>query len=364
MRTTATQLTPWLSAALGLMTLLAACGGAASPSASLSTPAQVFTYSGSDRQQQLEAGAKKEGKLMFYASLTMDTRARPLADAFQKKYPFIQVDIVQLFGLELRKRVLEEYQANRHDVDVMEADVLSTLDMKANHILAKFTSPQPTSIPAKLQDPDGQFVADREIPLVVSYNTNAVKDADVPKTYDDLLSPAWVGKLTTSAGGLLVPWTGAMLKIKNEDFIRKLAGQKVSVQSIPPAAVIGLVGSGEVTMMFPASIGDTLALKKKGGPVNWLALGQIPTNLGYDSVPVSAPHPNAAALFIDWLRSDDGQAAMAATGEGATGTKAVNSYSDFKLDRFYNDFSVPQDQYSAEYAKWDQLASSLFVTTK
>jgi ABC-type Fe3+ transport system substrate-binding protein len=98
--------------------------------------------------------------------------------------------------------------------------------------------------------------------------------------------------------------------------------------------------------------------------VNWAALGQIPTNLGYDAVPVSAPHPNAAALFIDWLRSDEGQAAMAATGEGATGTNAVNSYSDFKLDRFYTDFSVPQDQYRAEYMKWDQLSSSLFVSAK
>jgi iron(III) transport system substrate-binding protein len=356
-----------LSPTFALLTavLLGACGGNAPAAATTpSSPADVFQYSGADRQQQLEAGAKKEGKLLFYASLTLDTRARPLADAFQKKYSFVHVDIVQLFGLELRKRVLEEYQANRHDVDVMEADVLSTLDMKDAKILAKYSSPAATNIPTKLRDPDGQFMADREIPLVVSYNTNSVKESDVPKTYDDLLSPNWVGKLTTSAGGLLVPWTGAMLKIKGEDFIRKLAAQKVSVQSIPPAAVIGLVGSGEVTMMFPASLGDTLALKKKGGPVNWIAPGPIPTNLGYDSLAVAAPHPNAAALFIDWLRSDEGQAAMAATGEGATGTSTVNSYSDFKLDRFYTDFSVPQDQYRAEFTKWDQLSSSLFVTSK
>jgi ABC-type Fe3+ transport system substrate-binding protein len=122
----------------------------------------------------------------------------------------------------------------------------------------------PTNIPSKLRDPDGKFMADREIPLVVSYNTNNVKDSDVPKTYDDLLAPSWANKLTTSAGGLLVPWTGAMLQIKGEDFIRKLAAQKVSVQTIPPAAVIGLVGSGEVTALFPASLGDTLALNKEG----------------------------------------------------------------------------------------------------
>jgi len=47
--------------------------------------AELALYNGSDRQQILEEGAKKEGKLTSYATGQLGEAIRPLVTAFQKK---------------------------------------------------------------------------------------------------------------------------------------------------------------------------------------------------------------------------------------------------------------------------------------
>jgi len=64
-----------------------------SASAKPQTVAELAMYKGADRQQILEAGAKKEGKLTFYTSGILKQAVRPVVHAFEKKYPFIKVRI-------------------------------------------------------------------------------------------------------------------------------------------------------------------------------------------------------------------------------------------------------------------------------
>src|SRR5258705_10893564 len=47
--------------------------------------AAVAAYRGADRTQKLIAGARKEGELMLYSSLTQEDQLR-LADDFRKRY--------------------------------------------------------------------------------------------------------------------------------------------------------------------------------------------------------------------------------------------------------------------------------------
>src|SRR5690242_8437947 len=81
--------------------VLAACGGGAAqaPAAGSgaqngapTTPTTLAAYDGADRQQVLEAGAKKEGTLTWYTSLAgpiLDS----LSNAFKAKYPFLKMDV-------------------------------------------------------------------------------------------------------------------------------------------------------------------------------------------------------------------------------------------------------------------------------
>jgi iron(III) transport system substrate-binding protein len=48
------------------------------------------------REQVIE-GAKKEGKVVWYASLSLEDLKR-MSDAFEKKYPFIKVDPFRASG--------------------------------------------------------------------------------------------------------------------------------------------------------------------------------------------------------------------------------------------------------------------------
>src|SRR5215470_12941048 len=95
------------------------------------TPAEeVFTYAGPDRQQKLEEGARKEGKILWYTTMILDQRARPLAAAFRKKYPFIDVQIVQLDTGPLMQRAVSEFNAKRFDLDMIEGSIPISLALK------------------------------------------------------------------------------------------------------------------------------------------------------------------------------------------------------------------------------------------
>ena len=61
-------------------------------------------------------GAKKEGKLVWYTSMAIDT-SKPLLDAFQKEYPFIKSELVRAGEEQLMTRVLGEIRAGRWAVD-------------------------------------------------------------------------------------------------------------------------------------------------------------------------------------------------------------------------------------------------------
>src|SRR3712207_6517646 len=82
----------WVAGVLALV-LLAACGSGAAPAAQTTMSAeQVGTYSGADRQAMLEAGARREGALLWYTTLIVNQAVRPLVDGFTRKYPYIKVD--------------------------------------------------------------------------------------------------------------------------------------------------------------------------------------------------------------------------------------------------------------------------------
>ncbi|MFC1817437.1 hypothetical protein ACFL0M_16240, partial [Thermodesulfobacteriota bacterium] len=64
------------------------------------------------RLAPLIEGAKKEGKLVVYASTNI-TDALPMIAKFEKKYPFIKTSYVRLSGMTILNRILSEAKANK-----------------------------------------------------------------------------------------------------------------------------------------------------------------------------------------------------------------------------------------------------------
>ncbi len=317
----------------------------------------ILTYSGAERQKLLEEGARKEGKIVWFATLNPETRDQ-IAAAFKLKYPFLSLETARVETATLLKRAVEEYRAGQHDIDLVEVSYPGAVGLKMAGALAKFSSPMLQAIPAAAIDPDHYFFADRENPLVMSFNTNLVPESTAPRSYEDLLDPSWRGKLCTQNNAQAVQYFGALYHLKGEEYLRKLARQGFAIQDGAAREVAQLVAAGKVMMMIPVSISHPIALQKKGAPIAYRVLEPAPTAAGYVAALNQAPHPHATALLMDFILSEPGQQIMMESGSGAVRKGIKNPYPDFK--KLYIDFLVPQNQYEAEYKRWTELYQSLF----
>jgi hypothetical protein len=109
-----------------------------------------------DRERVLYDGAKKEGKLVWYTSLTI---YKEMAKFFEAKYPGVTVELYRATAVNLVSRVLSEAQAKRYLVDVIETTrirkapktrppaVCSTQRWIANPMLESATTETPLRVP-------------------------------------------------------------------------------------------------------------------------------------------------------------------------------------------------------------------------
>ncbi|MGZ8485424.1 MAG: hypothetical protein ACXW6R_15985 [Candidatus Binatia bacterium] len=88
-----------------------------SPAASVD---DVALLKSAERQKILVEGARKEGKLTFYTTLIIEQVVRPLKDAFEKEYPFIQMEYFRGNSDRVTQKLFAEYQAKRYAVDVVD----------------------------------------------------------------------------------------------------------------------------------------------------------------------------------------------------------------------------------------------------
>src|SRR6476469_9066634 len=113
---------------------------------------EIALYNKQDRQKFLVEGAKKEGKVSWYTSLIVDQVVRPVKEAFEKEYPFLQVEFFRGNAERLVQKMFAEYQAKRYDVDLIDGTVSPTMVHRAN-LLQRFYSPVLAEYPAELKDP-------------------------------------------------------------------------------------------------------------------------------------------------------------------------------------------------------------------
>src|SRR4051812_17016372 len=96
-----------------------ASGAAAAPALGLS-PAEIAHLAGPDRQAQLEAGARAEGRVTLYTALIVDQVVRPLAAGFEKRYPNLKLDFWRGDSRSIVQKMLAERRAGGLAADVIE----------------------------------------------------------------------------------------------------------------------------------------------------------------------------------------------------------------------------------------------------
>ena len=117
---------------------------------------------------------------------------RPVKEAFEKEYPFLQVEFFRGNSERLVQKMFAEYQGKRYEVDIVDGTVTAPMVKKGGY-LQRFYSPYLAEYPAELKDPQGYWAVSNVYFFSLGYNTRMVKPNEVPKTYEDLLNPRWKG---------------------------------------------------------------------------------------------------------------------------------------------------------------------------
>src|SRR6266511_2983630 len=261
--------------------------------------------------------AKKEGKLVLYG-VGNTTLYNPVRDAFQKRFPGIQLEGVDQRGRESREKVFAEQQSKNYVVDVVISGTDTQNELVQNGYIEKYEAAELASVIPDLVPPDRQNNPRTVSIFSIAINTTLVPPDQEPKTYKDLMDPKWKGKLAmddprgSGPGGTILSGMEVLYGIDEVD--SKLAEQKIffATQAGP---IFEALNRGEYAVFLSSNHTDVIAQRKSGAPIKQLkpadGVGITPINQGLVK---NAPHPNAAKLWIEWSLSEEGQTLLSQQG--------------------------------------------------
>lgn len=332
-----------LVAALGSV-VIALTGAASSMSAPVREPppspikalvASLAPLSPAAREQKLYAGAKKEGVLKWYTTLSR-TISPAVAKAFEAKYPGIKIELYRASSEDVTARLYQEANSNTSGADVVETNGTELLFMqhRKNITIPYRGSPYAKAIPASYRF--DTFTGDRIEYFIAAWNTNIVKAGQEPKGWQDMTDPKWKGLLSMEPGD--VDWYAAVYQAMENTAWRKLrpkpttaAGKAAALKRIRAkidALWAGMARNSQIisghttqaTLLAAGQFGvcvschaqSVVALKLKKAPIEFKPYG-APLVIRAQGIGIvyRLKHPNAALLFYDWmLRPDGGQKAL------------------------------------------------------
>ncbi len=258
--------------------------------------------------------AKKDGKVIVYGA-QVPQAMKPLHAAFEKKYG-IQVDYWRGSSTKVSERALTEWRAGKPGFDIVEGNRGVQLIMRDDGLFQKYIPPSSEKFPAKFKEKDGMITPWRVLPISILYNTEMVKPAELPKTFDDLLNPKWSGKITmpdptrhTTTAQFL--WN--LREIKGDkwlDLVKGLANQKpLLVESLAPVTTTIIKGEAPVGITYIKYV------KQYKGHIGYVLMDKYLSDPNYMSLGAKALHPNAAKLYLEFVTSAEGQKLAAQEGE-------------------------------------------------
>ncbi len=284
--------------------------------------------------------ANQEGKVVVLGSpgeLIRDA----LTLGFRKAYPGITVEYAAARGAELATKLKAERDAGIYSADVVVSGTTTALiyfkpmaalaPIKPALILPEVTDLKYWRNSAlEFADQAGSYnvvFSDNILPPVF-YDLKQVNPQEIAKIHD-LLDPKWKSKivindpLPSGPGNVTFRWLWRMLgPDKASDYYRRIRAQAAIVDR-DQRRQIEWVAQGKYAILFAPStaVGEQLVQRGlKFGILSEFGDYGAPMTAGFGSLMLMsrAPHPNAAAVYINWLLSKDGQTAW---------SKAVNAAS-------------------------------------
>lgn len=261
-----------------------------------------FVFGADDRM--IDA-AKREGKVVWY---TVAGESLELARAFEKKYPFVKVEVVRGTVFPLLNRILNEAKAGNQYYDVVRQSAFAMQVLIQKGMIQPYESSERKFYSQESKDKLGYWTSTDENYFVIGYNTKMMSSREAPKDWEDLLNPKWRGKIALDPdnhllyGGLEQRWG----KEKAEEYFKKLSRQQIQFRK-GNTLLAQLIVAGEYPLGFVYAHRVEL-LKAQGAPIEWVStMNPIVSTLGPVGLGAKAQQPNAGKLLIDFILSADAQ---------------------------------------------------------
>jgi iron(III) transport system substrate-binding protein len=301
----------------------------------------IASLSGEIRAQTKDVieGARKEGQLVFYSGIPIPD-AQAILSALEKKYPFIKTTFYRATGPALVSRIQTEQRAGTHIWDVMNSTGFEPYALLEQGYFAKYESAERKAFPDGHKDNEGFWATMYTSPMIVTYNTRLVSPGETPREYAELLIPKWKGRLGLDSSDF--EWYANLRKIwgaeRAQKFLEGLKRQEVRLMQ-GRALLTELLSGGEIAILVNNFLQNSIEAKRKGSPVEFLAMDPVVSAAGLVGINKLAPHPNAAKLFVDFVLSKEGQELIVKTDRSSVRKDVAGN----PLDMIKNVRIVPSD---------------------
>ena len=326
---------------IAVVGLLGWLPSAASSATVEETLAAINKLPAKERQRRLEEGAKKEGNLVIYSNHGIET-TQEYAEAFGKKYPFIKVEPSRLQGSKGLDRILLEHRVGKLTADVVGVDFDNIGELMKAGVHGRYESPEKKNYAKQYWDKDGRwYVADYTL-AVIAYNTKLVKPNEAPKGYQDLLNPKWKNDISIDSEPeqAVFAWMMEWGEEKTAEYMKALM-RNGTVPRRGHSLQVQMLCSGDFKIAVEVYPPRVMQMKyEKKCPIAMIWPNPTPGSLGsHTGITRSAKNLHAAALYMDFILSEDGVVALVKGGgtiPTRTGAKAgwqeiINALEDKKI---------------------------------
>jgi len=262
----------------------------------------------SEKRARLIDGAIKEGRFVFYGTLGVDAAA-PMLEKFRQSHSYLSIGHYRGNGSGLFNKVVTEARGAKFEADVIEISAGPSAELIRAGYIDPYRSAEIETVRPEFRDPRHLWHAYQCLVVALAFNKNRVKESEVPKNYQDLLLPRWKGgKISLDTddadvfGALLDSWG----EKQGLDYFRRLAKQEPVLRN-GHTLQAQLLAAGEVDLHPWSHAQRPLLMADRGAPVAIEFLQPVISKAQGLLLARKSPHPHAAALFIDWALSEEGQ---------------------------------------------------------
>lgn len=264
--------------------------------------------------------AKAEGQVVLWGP--NDQELDWIPQAFNKGFPGIEVKWTA--DLAAMTKVIAEYRAGRHTVDTFIFSLGGIMPLAERGVLG----PNDWSVFGVVPEDiffGGNAAATHNLLYAVVYNTDKVRESDLPKTWDGFLDPKFKDKLSASdflwprfLGFLALSWG----EEKTIEFARAMRDkQNIAVTGTAVAESMVKTGERPIALAnFPQNAIYWKTVEK--APTAWAPVSPTGAVQFVSSALSKAPHPNAAKLLAGWLASDEAKEIREQVREGGANLRS------------------------------------------